>query len=253
VEERQGSVAWVVGASSGIGRALALRLADAGHVVAVSARSEGALNEMAGDRGTGRIVAVPLDVTRPEEVSDARCRIEEDLGPVALCILCAGTHREVSARDFDPAIFRDLVEANLMGCVHGLAAILPAMIGRGAGHVAVISSVAGYRGLPTAAAYGATKAALINMCEALLFDLDGTGVRLQLVNPGFVDTPLTRRNSFPMPFLMTVEDAASRIHRGLRLRKFEIAFPRRFTIWLKLMRILPYALYFPILRRATGR
>ena len=139
-----------------------------------------------------------------------------------------------------------------MGSVHGLAAILPAMIGRGSGHIAVVSSVAGYRGLPTAAAYGATKASLINMCEALAFDLHGTGVRLQLVNPGFVDTPLTRRNSFPMPFLMTVEDAAERIHRGLRSRKFEIAFPRRFTLWLKLMRILPYALYFPILRRATG-
>ncbi|MDA0702271.1 MAG: SDR family NAD(P)-dependent oxidoreductase [Proteobacteria bacterium] len=250
--EHKGDVAWVVGASSGIGRALALRLADDGYVVAVSARSEDALAELAGERSLGRIVAVPLDVTKPETVTEAQRWIEDAVGPVALCVLCAGTHKEVSAQDFDAAIFRNLIDVNLMGSVHGLAAILPAMIGRGSGHIAVVSSVAGYRGLPTAAAYGATKASLINMCEALAFDLHGTGVRLQLVNPGFVDTPLTRRNSFPMPFLMTVEDAAERIHRGLRSRKFEIAFPRRFTLWLKLMRILPYALYFPILRRATG-
>ena len=130
-----------------------------------------------------------------------------------------------------------------------LAAVLPRFIGKQAGHVAVVSSVAGYRGLPTSAAYGASKAALINMCEALKPELDRYGVKLSLICPGFVRTPLTDRNAFPMPFLMEAEEAAERIVNGLLRGKFEITFPRRFTWWLKLGRCLPYAWYFLLTRR----
>ena len=127
--------------------------------------------------------------------------------------------------------------------------LLPRLIARRAGHVAVVASVAGYRGLPSAAGYGASKAALINLCEALKPELDGCGVRLSLINPGFVRTPLTDRNPFPMPFLMDADDAAERLVRGLESGRFETTFPRRFTWGLKLLRCLPYALYFPLTRR----
>jgi short-subunit dehydrogenase len=138
-----------------------------------------------------------------------------------------------------------------MGAVNGIAAVLPRMIARRAGHIAIVSSVAGYRGLPSAAAYGASKAALINLAESLKPDLDKHGVRVSLVNPGFVRTPLTDRNTFPMPFLMEVDDAAAQFVAGLDKGKFEITFPRRFTFLLKLARMLPYALYFRLVKRAT--
>ena len=140
-----------------------------------------------------------------------------------------------------------------MGAVNGLAAVLPRFIARRAGHVAVVSSVAGYRGLPSASAYGPTKAALINLCESLKPDLDRFGVKISVVNPGFVRTPLTDRNPFPMPFLMEVDDAAARLAAGLDTGKFEITFPRRFTYLVKLARILPYGLYFRLVKRATKR
>lgn len=168
-------------------------------------------------------------------------------------ILNAGTHAPLAAADFAVEPVRMLVETNLMGVVHGLVAVMPRFIARGAGHIAVVSSVAGYRGLPTAAAYGATKAALINMCEALMPDLERHGVRLSLINPGFVRTPLTDQNDFPMPFLMEVDEAARRIVSGLDSRRFEITFPRRLSWPLKLMRCLPYALYFPLTRQLLPR
>jgi short-subunit dehydrogenase len=140
-----------------------------------------------------------------------------------------------------------------MGAVNGIAAVLPGFLARRAGHIAVVSSVAGYRGLPQAAAYGPTKAALINLCEALKPDLDRYQVRISVINPGFIRTPLTDLNEFPMPFLMEADVAARRIVRGLDAGKFEITFPRRFTFMLKVARMLPYALYFPMVKRTTGR
>jgi short-subunit dehydrogenase len=158
----------------------------------------------------------------------------------------------MAAAEFDAARFRAQVEVNLMGTVHMLEALLPAYLAARKGHVVVVSSVAGYRGLPTSAAYGATKAALNNLAESLKYDLDRAGVKLQLVNPGFVKTPLTDRNDFKMPFLMPVEKAVARMIAGLQTNRFEITFPRRFTWQLKLLRVLPYRLYFAITRRRTG-
>ncbi|SFK66696.1 SDR family NAD(P)-dependent oxidoreductase [Methylocapsa palsarum] len=242
---------WVTGAGKGIGRALALRLAARGHTVAASARTGTDLESLAAEAEglPGSIFPVTLDVADAASVKAAIDRIEQAIGPLDLAILNAGTHQPLSAKDFDVSVFRSLIDVNLMGTVHCLAEILPGFIGRRAGTIAVVSSVAGYRGLPTAAAYGATKAALINMCEALKPELDQAGVRLALINPGFVDTPLTRRNDFPMPFLISSEEAADHIMRGLDRGAFEIVFPWRMALAMKLLRLMPYSAYFALSRR----
>jgi len=146
-----------------------------------------------------------------------------------------------------------MFELNFMGTVHGLDALLPRMIARGRGRIAVVSSSAGFCGLPRAAGYGATKAALITLCESLKFDLDPLGVAIQVVTPGFVRTPLTDLNDFPMPFIIDADAAADRLVAGLYQDVFEITFPRRFTGLIKLLRWLPYCLYFPLVRAITRR
>jgi len=244
-------VAWITGASSGIGAALARRMARAGWQVAASARSEDRLVRLADEAAAdaGRIVPVPLDVTEPQAVEDAVARIEHEIGPIAQAVLNAGTHVPVRAEALCVADFRTLVELNLLGTVHCLAPLLPRLIDRRAGRIAVVASVAGYRGLPTAAAYGMTKAGLINMAEALRVELAPMGVTVQVVNPGFVRTPLTARNPFPMPFLMEPEAAADSLFHGLRSNRFEIAFPRRFVVLMKILRCLPAPLAFAVTRR----
>ena len=249
------TVVWCTGAGKGIGRAVALRYARAGATVAASARTVADLESLAVEAAgaPGRIVAFPHDVTDADAVALAAADIEARLGPIDLAILNAGTHRPLTLATFAVQPVRDLVETNLMGTVHGLAAVLPRFAARGRGHVAIVASVAGWRGLPTAAAYGATKAALINLAEALKPELDRAGVRLTLVNPGFVATPLTARNDFAMPFLMTADAAATRIQRGIAAGRFEVTFPRRFTWPLKLLRCLPYPLFFALTRRLLPR
>lgn len=243
--------AWCTGAGKGIGRAVTKQLAERGVNVAASARTLDDLQSLADEVTAtgGRVLPVPVDVTDAEAVLTAFKAAEEALGPIDVVIFNAGTHIPVSAADFSVDAFRTLFETNLMGVVHGLAAVLPRFLERCSGHIVVVSSVAGYRGLPTASAYGASKAALINMCEALKPELDAAGVRITLVNPGFVRTPLTDKNPFPMPFLMEPEAAAERIVQGLERGGFEITFPRRFTWGLKILRCLPYRLYFALVRR----
>jgi len=249
--------AWITGASSGIGRELALTLARQGVAVAASARSRDALESLAaaagGDAGSARILPTPLDVTdRTAVQAAAEAAIRVFRGPPDLAVLNAGTFEPMTAAGFDAATFRTQVEVNLMGTVHMLEALLPACLAARRGHIAIVSSVAGYRGLPTGTAYGATKAALINLAESLKYDCDRARVKLQLVNPGFVKTPLTDKNEFRMPHLMPVEAAVARMIAGLQSSRFEITFPRRFTWQLKLLRVLPYRLYFAITRRRTG-
>ena len=243
---------WITGASSGIGRALALRLAADGRRVVASARRGEELNALAAI-APGAIAPWPLDITDRAAVQAALPAIEAQHGPVTLAVLNAGTHRPLSARNFNASTMRELVEINLMGAVNCLEAVLAVMRPRRAGQIAVVSSLAGYRGLPTAAAYGATKAALINMCEALKPECDTLGIKLQLVNTGFVRTPLTDLNPFPMPFLIELDAAVERIIAGLASDRFEIAFPHRFALILKLLRLLPYWLYFPIVKRTTRK
>lgn len=245
-------VVWITGAGKGIGRALALAFARDGWDVAVSARTPEDLYSMMDEALPGRVHPYPLDVTDEVEVAKVVGAIERDHGPLDLAILNAGTHIPQSADDFDLKAARTLFETNVMGTLNALVPLMARMTGRRKGHIAVVASVAGYRGLPGAAGYGATKAALINLCEALYPDLARYRVKLTLINPGFVDTPLTRKNRFPMPFLITADKAAEAIMGGLRSGSFEIAFPWRFAMIMKLMRILPYSLYFRITKRMVS-
>ncbi|MCB2055009.1 MAG: SDR family NAD(P)-dependent oxidoreductase [Geminicoccaceae bacterium] len=243
---------WITGASAGIGRAVAERLARDGDTVHVSARREDELDALA-TTVPGRLIPAPLDVTDHDAVQATVARIEERDGPLDLVILNAGTHQPVEAKDFSAADLRKLVELNVMGTASCLEAVMPRMIDRRAGHIAVVASVAGYRGLPTSAYYGATKAALINMVESLRFDLDEAGVRIQIINPGFVETPLTDKNDFAMPFIISTEKAADYIARGLNGSSFEIVFPKRFAAIMKNARLMPYRLYFPAIHKMTGK
>ncbi len=206
------TIAWCTGAGKGIGRAVVRRLVGGGARVAASSRTLEDLDSLAAETG-GAVSPYPLDVTDEAAVRAAVEAIEAEMGPLDLVLLNAGTHTPLSAADFNVAAVRRIMETNFMGTVIPLAAVLPRFIERRAGHIAVVASVAGYRGLPSASAYGASKSALITMCEALKPELDHYGVRLTLINPGFVKTPLTDRNTFKMPFLMEVDDAAERDRR----------------------------------------
>ncbi len=247
--------AWITGASSGLGQALAQQMAADGWRVAVSARNSDQLRQLAdaAQNLDGAIHAFPLDITDEAAVRATVHAIERDFGPIDQAVLNAGNHQPVLARQFASAPFRELTDINLMGTVHCLDALLPVMIPRKAGRIAIVASLAGYRGLPTSAAYGMTKAGLINMAEALKPELDLLGLRLQLVNPGFVRTPLTDKNPFPMPFLMPVEQAAAAFYRGLQSQRFEIVFPWRFAFLMKLLRLMPAPLAFAVTRRLVPR
>jgi short-subunit dehydrogenase len=243
---------WIIGASYGIGAALAERLADDGQEVWASARSADKIEALAASR-PGRIRPLPLDVTDRPAVAEALQAIEAAGGPPDVVVLNAGTHQPVDARDFRADDLRKVLELNVMGVANGIEAVLPGMLERNAGRLAIVASVAGYAGLPTSAYYGCSKGGLINMVESLAFDLRKTGVKLQLINPGFVKTPLTDKNAFKMPFLVPAEEAARAIARGLESDRFEIAFPTPFVLILKVLRLLPYRLYFPLVGQSTGK
>jgi short-subunit dehydrogenase len=243
-------VVWITGASTGIGRALALRLAKSGAKVAISARSADKLAEVASL--DANIVAFPLDVTDAGAVARVHAAIVAQLGPIDLAVLNAGSWEPMSAGGFQSAVLESTYTTNVFGVTRALEHLLPAMRARGQGHIALVASVAGWRGLPKSIAYGSSKAALIHIAECLKVDLAGTGIDVSIINPGFVDTPLTARNTFAMPFMITADDAAARMHRGLERKKFEIAFPWQMKAILKTMRILPYWLYFMLIRQGGG-
>jgi short-subunit dehydrogenase len=246
---------WITGAGKGIGKAVALEYAAHGWTIAISARTESDLLAVAQEAEVaglpGKIQVYPLDVTDHDAAKRAFKAIEADNGPIDQIIFNAGTHSPTPPTEFSVASFRTLMEVNYMGAVNGLDAVLPTLIDRKAGHIAIVASVAGYSGLPNAAAYGATKAALINMCESLKTQLDSLGVTVSVINPGFVRTPLTNQNDFPMPFLMEPDDAARAVFEGMGRKKFEISFPTPFVMILKFLRILPYWLYFPLVKKMT--
>jgi len=242
--------AWITGASAGIGRAVALRMAKDGWTVYATARSKDKLVAMAA-QSNGRIIAMPGDVTDPAAMEEIVAHIEGAEG-LALAILNAGVYVPMRAQEFTAESAAKHFDVNLQGVANGLAPAMRGMIARKTGCLALVASVAGYRGLPKAAAYGATKAALINMAEALAYDLHPAGVRISLICPGFVDTDATAVNDFDMPFLMQTDQAADRIVSGLKTTAFEIAFPRRFAFILKSMRFLPTRAYLWLGRKAMG-
>lgn len=245
---------WITGAGSGIGRALALRYLADGVTVAGTARRAETLSDLALEAvgKPGRFHIHQGDLSEPGVAAQIADAIEKAAGPIRLAVLNAGTHKPMPAEHFSAAIVGELLQANVMTVAHCLEVLIPRMTARHAGQIAINASLAGYGGLPTAAAYGASKAALINMAEALHMELAPRGVRIRLVNPGFVRTPLTDRNEFPMPFLMDVDKAAARLHQALEHdTAFEIVFPRRFAYILKFLRLLPYGLYFRLVGKAT--
>ena len=249
-----GRVVWLLGASSGIGRATAHRLHGLGARVVVSARSEAALQAFVADHA-GSDASV-VDVTDAAAVGQAAAAIAEVHGRIDLAVYCAGHYRPMRATAFDlPDALRHQ-QVNYAGALHWLDAVLPILLRQAAagqgGHLSLMASVAGYRGLPHSLAYGPTKAALIHLAETLYLDLQPRGLGVSVINPGFVETGLTARNEFPMPALMSADAAAGQIVRGWERGAFEIHFPRRFTLWLKTLRHLSDGLYFSAVRRATG-
>jgi NAD(P)-dependent dehydrogenase (short-subunit alcohol dehydrogenase family) len=239
---------WLVGASSGIGAATAELLLARGARVAVSARSAQALEERFG----ARALREPLDVADFGAVQAAAERIFAAWGGLDLVMDFAGTYRAARAWQLDPEQARAMVEVNLLGALNVVAATQQRLIEQGAGGIALVSSVAGYAGLPNSLVYGATKAALINLAETLWLDLAPRGISVYLINPGFVETPLTAQNRFRMPALIGADEAAREILRGIERGAFDIHFPKRFTRVMKLLRLLPYPLYFRLVRRYTG-
>jgi NADP-dependent 3-hydroxy acid dehydrogenase YdfG len=246
-----GRVAMITGASAGIGRALAVKLARDGWHVAVCSRREPALQAIADDHPdvAERIHPFALDVTDSAESEAVFMAVEDDLGEVDTLILNAGDYDPMTLNEFDPALFRRLAEVNYLGAVNGIGAALGPMRRRARGQILVTASLSAYRGLPQAAPYGASKAAVLNMAESLRPALAGTGVSLRVINPGFVKTRLTEKNRFHMPQLITPEAAADYIHREIDDAGFEICFPKRFAWTLKLLRLLPYRWYFALTRR----
>ena len=247
----QGRRVWITGASSGIGAAVARLLLALGARVALSSRSADDLERMAAMHPSAALAA-PLDVTDAAAVAPVLQRIVAAWGGIDLVLLCAGTHRPVRAWELDAEAARRLVDVNLNGVLNCLPPVVAQMLAQKSGGVGVVSSVAGYGGLPTALVYGATKAALINLAETLYLDLAPRGIGVHVINPGFVKTPLTDKNTFPMPALISADEAAREIISGLERGRFEIHFPRRFTLWLKLLRLLPYRWYFALVCKGTG-
>lgn len=247
----QGRWVWVIGASSGIGRAVAEALSRRGARVIVSARQAESLQAFVREQPGS--VALPLDVTRPEELQAATRSVQSlAQGAPALVLYCAGHYRAQQATRFDRQEMERHLAVNYSGVLHLLEAVLPLLIESRSGHLCLVGSVAGYRGLPLSLAYGPTKAALNNLAENLYLDLHPLGLGVSIVNPGFVETPLTAQNDFRMPALISPEEAARYMLKGWASGRFEMNFPRRFTAWVRLLRCLPDAWYFAVVRRATG-
>ena len=243
---------WVIGASYGIGAAIATDLIGRGARVALSARSREPLEALAAGRADALVL--PLDITAVDSVRAAAAAIDAAWGGVDLVLVVAGTHVEMRAQTWDLAAARRLLEINLHGVLHCVDAVLPMLLRGGAGGgIAIVSSVAGYIGLPRSLIYGASKAALINFTESLHGDLRPLGIGVYLVNPGFVDTPLTRKNDFTMPALMPADAAARVTLDEIAAGRFEIHYPKRFTRGLKLLRILPYRMQLWAVSKVTGQ
>jgi len=240
---------WIVGASSGIGRAVAEALSARGANVIVSARQAAPLQAFA-DAAPGRH-ALPLDVSDRAAVERATAEAFAN-GPLDLILFCAGHYKpqRATAVDTDELVRHQRI--NVEGALHLVGACVPRLLAQGHGHLSLVGSVAGYRGLPQALAYGPTKAALANLADVLYLDLHPRGLGVSLVSPGFVATPLTAQNTFRMPALITPEQAADAMLRGWARGEFEIHFPKRFTRWLRALRWLPDRWYFALIHRATG-
>jgi len=239
---------WIVGASSGIGKALASALHHRGAKVTVSARSENLLNDFVKSHPGSWSYA--LDANDSEQMQQAATSIQAQQG-LDWVVYCAGYYKAVRANRFSADEMRHHMDVNYFGAVNLIEAALPKLMLQGHGHLSFVSSVAGFRGLPLSLAYGPSKAALTHMAEVLYLDLKPQGIDVSVIHPGFVETNLTANNKFKMPALISPEEAAKEIINGWDRGVFEIHFPKRFTRFLKLLRLLPDRLYFSLIHKAT--
>ena len=250
IRDWTGKRVWVIGASTGIGGETARLLLAKGARVALSARRQPELDAIA--EGNPNAIVATLDITDHDSVLKARDKIVDHWQGVDLVLVVAGGYNEMRAEEFDLATANRLLDLNLRGVLHCLDAVLPTLLKQGSGGLGIVGSVAGYSGLPKALIYGPTKAAIINLCESLFLDLRPRGIAVYMINPGFVKTPLTAGNEFKMPALMLATDAAAALVAGLEKGAFHIHFPKRFTNWLRLARLLPYRWYFALIHKVTG-
>ncbi len=253
VRRWEGMRVWLIGASAGIGADTARLLLEKGARVALSARNEAALNTLsAAASDPQQVMVLPMDVTQHQEVLSARDQLLARWSGVDMVLIVAGAYNEMRADSLDMRVVNELIDVNLRGVFHCLDATLPTLLAQGSGGVGIVSSVAGMSGLPKALVYGPTKAALINLCESLYFDLGPRGHPVYLINPGFVETRATANNNFVMPGLISSPKAAQEILAGMERGEFHIHFPKRFTNWLRFARLLPYRWYFSLIHKVTG-
>jgi NAD(P)-dependent dehydrogenase (short-subunit alcohol dehydrogenase family) len=244
----RGKRVWLVGAASGIGLALADALIAAGAQVAVSARREALLQQ----HFAGRALVLALDVTDAAATRAAAQQLQQDWQGIDVVMALAGDYLPMSVQALDLPRAQQIVAVNLQGVLNLLAAVKDDLLTQGSGHFSIVASVAGYGGLPNSLAYGASKAGAINLAQSLWLELRAAGIGVSVINPGFVATPLTAGNTFPMPFLISTEQAVQQILRGLARGEFEIHFPKTFSRLLKLINLLPHRWYFAVVRRITG-
>ena len=243
-------VIWITGASSGIGKALALKFANEGWQVAASARRENLLNEIS--ELNENISSFPLDVTNQNNCKETFELIKNKYQNIDICFFSTGTWDPKKEKEIDVDQMKKVMEVNFFGTLNCIKVVENYFREKNSGHISIVSSIAGYRGLPNSTGYGASKAALNNLAESLYFDFARYNVRVSLVSPGFIKTPMTDKNEFKMPFLKTAEFAADKIYKGLMHgSSFEIDFPKELTLILKFLKILPDWLYFKIIRKLT--
>ncbi len=240
---------WVIGASSGIGEACARALLKRGAKLALSSRRIERLEAIAQSADPSRSLVVPVDVIDPSSIARAYQTIKTQWGGIDLLLFVSGIYIPLRADDFNMKDAQKTVDSNILGPMRAVATVLPDMLQVGHGHLAIVGSVAGYSGLPKALAYGPTKAAMINFCETLFYDLQPKGIGVHMISPGFVATEATAKNDFEMPALISAEEAGNEILEGIRRGEFDIHFPKRFSGFLKFLRILPYPIYFWIVRK----
>ena len=241
-------VIWITGASSGIGKSLAIKFANEGWQVATSARRENLLKELSDTNSN--IHSFPLDVTDSEKCKDVSTEIINKLENIEICIFCTGIHDPKSEKSLDLEKVRKIMEVNFFGTVNSINSVYDYFKKKRSGHISMVSSVAGYRGLPAGGAYCASKSALTTFAESLYFDLKRFNVRVSVVNPGFIKTPMTDQNDFPMPMIKSPEFAADEIFKGLtQSNAFEIHFPKQFTFIMKILKIMPNWLYLKLIKK----
>jgi len=241
---------WITGGSTGIGRALALKFANNGWNVAVSARRENLLREL--EKSNQNIFPYPLDVTNKDNCRDVFQNINAKFKNIDISFFSTGTWDPKKEKDIDVEQIENVMKVNFFGTLNCIKSVEEYYRKRGSGHISIVSSIAGYRGLPNSTGYGPSKSALNNLAESLYFDFKRYGVRVSLISPGFIKTPMTDKNDFKMPFLKTVDYAAEKIFKGLtKTNEFEIHFPKQLTLILKFLKILPNSWYLSLVSRLT--